>query len=56
MLYYAFVFFIIALICGLLGFGIIASAFGAIAKILFWVFVVVFLVSLFMSAINGRHK
>ena len=54
MLYYALVFFVIALVSGLLGFGMIASAFAGIAKILFWVFVVCFIVSLLAGGFNGR--
>jgi uncharacterized membrane protein YtjA (UPF0391 family) len=46
MLYYALVFFIVALIAGLFGFGVIASAAVGIAKIIFWVFIVLFVASL----------
>ena len=56
MLYYAMVFFIIAVIAGLFGFGVVASAFAGIAKILFWVFVVIFLVSLIFGGMNGRGR
>ncbi len=49
MLYYAVVFLIIALIAALFGFtGIAASAVG-IAKILFFVFVLLFVISLIMG-------
>jgi uncharacterized membrane protein YtjA (UPF0391 family) len=48
MLYYALVFFVIALVAALLGFGGIAVAFAGIAKLLFVVFIVLFLVSLVM--------
>jgi uncharacterized membrane protein YtjA (UPF0391 family) len=48
MLYYALVFFVIALLAGVLGFGGIAVAFAGIAKILFLVFLIAFLVSLVM--------
>lgn len=54
MLYYAATFLIIALIAGLFGFGFIASAAAGIAKILFWIFLILFLVSLVMGGINGR--
>lgn len=54
MLYYAAVFFIIALVAGLFGFSIIASTVAGIAKILFWIFLVLFLVSLVMGGFNGR--
>jgi len=46
MLYWAAVFFIIALIAGLFGFGGIAGGASTIAQILFVVFVVLFLISL----------
>lgn len=46
MLYYAAVFFIIALVAGLLGFGGIAAGASSIAQVLFFIFVVLFLVSL----------
>jgi uncharacterized membrane protein YtjA (UPF0391 family) len=48
MLYYALVFFVIALVAALLGFGGVAVAFAGIAKLLFVVFIVLFLVSLVM--------
>ena len=52
MLYYALVFFIIAVIAGLLGFGVIASAAAGIAKILFFVFIILFLVSLLAGGVR----
>jgi uncharacterized membrane protein YtjA (UPF0391 family) len=54
MLYYALVFFIIAVIAGILGFGVIASAAAGIAKILFFVFLVLFIVTLIGHASRGR--
>jgi uncharacterized membrane protein YtjA (UPF0391 family) len=54
MLYYALVFFIIAVLAGLLGFGVIASAAAGIAKILFFVFLVLFIVTLIGHASRGR--
>jgi uncharacterized membrane protein YtjA (UPF0391 family) len=54
MLYYALVFFIIAVIAGLLGFGVVASAAAGIAKILFFVFLVLFIVTLISHASRGR--
>ena len=47
MLYYAVVFLIVAIIAGLLGFGAIAFAAAGIAKLLFFVFLILFLLSLF---------
>ena len=49
MLYWALVFFIVAVIAGILGFGGIAFAAVGIAKILFFLFLVVFLVTLVMG-------
>jgi uncharacterized membrane protein YtjA (UPF0391 family) len=49
MLYYAVVFFIIALIAALLGFGGIAAGAAGIAKILFIVFLIVSIVTFLMS-------
>jgi uncharacterized membrane protein YtjA (UPF0391 family) len=46
MLYYALVFLVIALLAAAFGFGGIAIAFASVAKILFFVFIVLFLVSL----------
>ena len=46
MLSWAFVFFIVALIAAALGFGGIAGAATGIAKILFFVFLVAFAISL----------
>lgn len=45
MLYYALVFFVVALIAGLFGFGVIATAAVGIAQIIFWVFIVMFILS-----------
>jgi uncharacterized membrane protein YtjA (UPF0391 family) len=53
MLYWAAVFFIIALVAGVLGFTGIAFASADIARILFFVFLVLFLVSLVSHA--GRR-
>lgn len=46
MLYWALVFFIIALVAALLGFTGIAVAMAGIAKILFFIFLVFFIVAL----------
>ena len=45
MLHYSIVFLVIALIAGLFGFGVIASTAAGIAKILFIVFLVLFVAS-----------
>jgi len=46
MLYYALVFLVVALVAGILGFGMVAFAAAGIAKILFFIFLALFLVSL----------
>ena len=46
MLYYALVFLVIALVAGLLGFGVVAFAAAEIARICFFIFIFLFLVSL----------
>lgn len=46
MLSWALTFLIIALIAGLLGFGMVAGAAASIAKVLFAVFLILFLASL----------
>lgn len=49
MLYYSLIFLLVAIVCAVLGFGVLAAAAAGIAKILFFVFLVVFLVSLIMG-------
>jgi uncharacterized membrane protein YtjA (UPF0391 family) len=46
MLYYALVFLLISIVAAVFGFGGVAIASAGIAKILFFVFIVLFLVSL----------
>jgi uncharacterized membrane protein YtjA (UPF0391 family) len=52
MLYWTLVFLVVALIAGLFGFGGVASASAGIAKTLFGVFIVLFLVSLVVGAMR----
>ena len=54
MLSWALTFLVIALIAGVLGFGGIMTASAGIAKILFGIFIVLFLVSLIANALRGR--
>jgi len=54
MLQLAITLLVLALIAGLLGFGVIASGFANIAYILFFVFIVLFLISAVASALRGR--
>ncbi len=54
MLGWAVVFLIIAVIAAIFGFGaIVASAVG-IAKILFWIFIVLFIISLISGVVRRR--
>lgn len=53
MLYWTLVFLVVALVCGLFGFGGLAVASAGIAKILFGIFIVLFLVSLIFGALRG---
>jgi uncharacterized membrane protein YtjA (UPF0391 family) len=46
MLYYALVFLLIAIVAGALGFGFVAFAAAGIAKICFFVFLILFIASL----------
>ena len=47
MLYYTLIFLMIALLAGVLGFGVIAGTAASIAKVLFVIFLVLFIASLF---------
>lgn len=55
MLSWALTFLVIALIAAALGFGGVAGASMGIAKILFFVFLVLFVVSLIAGAVRGRR-
>jgi uncharacterized membrane protein YtjA (UPF0391 family) len=54
MLLYVIVFFVLAVIAAVLGFGGLASSFAGIAKFLAVIFVVLFLASLVYSMVTGR--
>jgi len=51
MLYYAVVFFIIAVIAAILGFGVIAGTAAMIAKVLFIVFLILAVLSFLRRAV-----
>jgi uncharacterized membrane protein YtjA (UPF0391 family) len=55
MLRWAAIFFVIALIAALFGFGGIAVAAAGIAKVLFFIFLAVFLVTLILGLAAGRR-
>ena len=52
MLYYTLIFLVVALIAGALGFGGLASASAGIARILFGLFLLLFLISLVMQLLG----
>ena len=54
MLGWALTFLVVALLAGLLGFTAIAGTAMGVAKILFFVFLVLFVVSLVMHMVRGR--
>jgi len=54
MLQYAVIFLVVALIAAVLGFGALAGTAMEIARILFYIFIVVFLVSLVMGLIRRK--
>jgi uncharacterized membrane protein YtjA (UPF0391 family) len=55
MLRWAAAFFIIAIIAAIFGFGGIASGSAEIARVLFFLFLVVFIVSLIWGLLTGRR-
>ena len=54
MLYWAFVFLVISIIAAIFGFGRIAAGAGGIAKILFGLFLIGFIVLLIVGLAAGR--
>lgn len=54
MLGWAVTFLIVALIAGVLGFGGIAGTSVGIAKVLFFIFIILFVISLVARALKGR--
>jgi uncharacterized membrane protein YtjA (UPF0391 family) len=55
MLYYAVVFFLIAIVAAVFGFGGIAVGAAEIAKILFFVFLVLFIASLIWGLLGRKN-
>jgi uncharacterized membrane protein YtjA (UPF0391 family) len=54
MLYWALVFFVVAIVAAFFGFGGVAAASAGIAKILFFIFLVLFVLSLIAGLIGRR--
>ena len=54
MLRWALIFLVVALVAAVLGFTSITGAAIDVAKILFWIFAVLFVISLVMHMVRGR--
>lgn len=54
MLYWALIFFIVAIVAAVFGFGGLASASAGIAQVLFFIFLVLFIAGLVMHFMRGR--
>jgi uncharacterized membrane protein YtjA (UPF0391 family) len=52
MLYWAVIFLIVAVIAAMFGFGRVASASAGVAKVLFFIFLVLFILSLFFGLLG----
>jgi uncharacterized membrane protein YtjA (UPF0391 family) len=55
LLYWSLMFLLIAIIAGLFGFGGISASAVGIAQVLFFIFIVLFLVSLLYHLMTGRR-
>ena len=55
MLYWAVIFFLIAIVAAIFGFGQIAAGAETIAMWLFWIFIIVFLVTLIVGLMQRRR-
>jgi uncharacterized membrane protein YtjA (UPF0391 family) len=53
MLYWAFLFLLIAIVAGIFGFRNVEGVATQIAKVLFFIFVIVFIISLIMHFLNS---
>jgi uncharacterized membrane protein YtjA (UPF0391 family) len=56
MLRWTLIFLIISLVAGVLGFGGISADAGGIARILFFIFIVLFVVSLLFGLMSGGRR
>lgn len=55
MLRWALIFLVLALIAAAFGFGGLAATSAGIAKLLFWVFIIVFAISLIAGVATGKR-
>ena len=56
MLYWAILFFVVAVVAALFGFGGIAEASAGIAQFLFILFLILFVISLVVGLMRGRRS
>lgn len=56
MLKWALVFLLVAILSGILGFGNISGASFEIAKVLFYIFIVIFLFLLIIGLVKNKNK
>ena len=56
MLYWAILFFVVAVVAALFGFGGIAEASAGIAQFLFILFLILFMISLVVGLMRGRRS
>ncbi len=56
MIYWSAIFFVIAMIAAIFGFGGIAAGATQIAKVLFFIFLVVFILSLIIGFFRGGSR
>lgn len=56
MLYWAVVFLVIAIVAAIFGFGGIVSVAVGISKILFFIFLVMFILTLLTGLVKGKKK
>jgi uncharacterized membrane protein YtjA (UPF0391 family) len=56
MLRWALIFFIFSLVAGLFGFGGIASSSAGMAQTIFYIFIILFVLSLFTGMFRGNGK
>lgn len=53
---WALVFLILAIIAAIFGFGVLAAASAGIAKILFYIFIAIFVISLIAHLVRGGRS
>ena len=56
MLYWAFVFFIVSILAAIFGFGGIAIAAAGVAKIIFFVSMALFIITIVANLLSGKRR